>query len=82
LLLDGGCKVNSGNSSYLTFDTPLHYAVICGDIEIVKMVLDKGASIRSKLNLVKLHFSMPLRILLDKGPRINAKNNDDDVTPL
>jgi ankyrin repeat protein len=43
LLLTNGSKVNSKNK--LPLDTPLHFAVRNGDIDIVKMLLDRGANI-------------------------------------
>ncbi|MFP3035881.1 MAG: ankyrin repeat domain-containing protein, partial [Wolbachia sp.] len=49
LLLTSGSKVNSKNKK--PSDTPLHFAVINGDIEIVNMLildLDKGANINAK----------------------------------
>ena len=43
LLLTNGSKVNSENKK--PTDIPLHFAVTNGDIEIVKMLLDRGANI-------------------------------------
>ncbi|XP_055906458.1 putative ankyrin repeat protein RF_0381 [Eupeodes corollae] len=51
LLLTSGAKVNDpdGNNKRRKFlDTPLHFAALNGHLEIVEMLLDKGANIHAK----------------------------------
>jgi ankyrin repeat protein len=49
LLLHHDCKVNFENGMPSTiYTSPLHLAIQMGDIEVVKMVLDKGARIDAK----------------------------------
>ncbi|XP_065576314.1 serine/threonine-protein phosphatase 6 regulatory ankyrin repeat subunit C-like [Artemia franciscana] len=63
LLLNHDCKVNIENGPYAGFGriipfkiiknrkltgTPLHLAVISGDLEVIKMVLDKGADVNAR----------------------------------
>ncbi|MHC3898063.1 UNVERIFIED_CONTAM: ankyrin repeat domain-containing protein [Wolbachia endosymbiont of Nasonia longicornis] len=60
LLLTNGSKVNSKNKK--PSNTPLHFAAINGDIEIVKMLLDRGANIDAKISMAELRFTMRLKI--------------------
>jgi ankyrin repeat protein len=73
--------------------TPLHLAVISGDIEVVKMVLNKGARIDADnpsgeipLHKAVLNKKRCLRIvdyLLKNGTDVNIRTNDDSLhSPL
>jgi len=55
LLLTNGSKVKSRNIR--PTDTPLHYAAINGDIEIVQMLLNRGANINdaNQCGITALH---------------------------
>lgn len=89
LLLESGAKVNNSHNRRKKFnDTPLHYAAISGELEIAKMLLDKGANIhakneygatalqtavfRNKLNIVEL--------LLNRGASVNEKKSDGSTS--
>lgn len=87
LLLTNGSKVNSKNKK--PSNTPLHFAAINGDIEIVKMLLDRGANIDAKnqYGRTPLHNAIENKkmeiteLLLNRGANINVKSNDG-ITPL
>ena len=55
LLLTNGCKVKSRSIRHI--DTPLHYAAINGDTEIVEMLLNSGANINdaNQYGITPLH---------------------------
>ncbi|TGZ53653.1 uncharacterized protein [Temnothorax longispinosus] len=82
LLLTSGSKVNSKNRN--PSDTPLHFAVINGDIEIVEMILDKGANIdaENEFGRTPLHDAIRNKkmevteLLLKYGADVNARDND------
>ena len=87
LLLINGSKVNKNNSK--PCNTPLHYAVRNGELEIVQMLLDRGANInvQSLKSKTALHIAVEdnrmdiIDILLNHGA--NVKISDiSDVTPL
>ncbi|XP_076680771.1 uncharacterized protein LOC143375485 [Andrena cerasifolii] len=87
LLLIKGCKVNSKNNNIS--HTPLHFAVINGDIEIIQMLLSRGA----KINAISPYGDTPLhdavlsnkieiiKLLINQGADVNAGDNKD-MTPL
>ncbi|XP_020288060.1 ankyrin-1-like, partial [Pseudomyrmex gracilis] len=87
LLLTSGCKVN--NYTKKSYNTPLHFAVINGDIEIVKMLLDRSANINigNQFGRTPLHNAMENKkieiaeLLLDYGATVNASDSFG-VTPL
>jgi len=87
LLLTNGSKVNSRNTRRT--DTPLHYAVINGDIELVEMLLNRGVNINVENwcgntplhNAVKSKKIEHIEFLLKNGAYVNARNSDT-VTPL
>ncbi|XP_065573462.1 serine/threonine-protein phosphatase 6 regulatory ankyrin repeat subunit C-like [Artemia franciscana] len=88
LLLNYDCKVNIENEK-LT-DTPLHLAVISGDFEVIKMVLDKGADVNARDIYGKspLHLAASskcsqtvVECLLKFGADVNIRNNNGE-SPL
>ena len=83
LLLTNGCKVNNENNS------PLHFAALNGNVEIVQMLLDRYAEIGA-VNLdgaTALHYaaqSMNMEIiemLLSRGANVNAADINM-ITPV
>ena len=80
LLLDSGAQVNSQNT------TPLHSAASNGSLELVKLLVSKGA----KVNAVDKEFSMPLakavqadnleiaKFLLEQGADKTINHSDDE----
>ena len=87
LLLTKGSKVNSRNGR--PTGTPLHYAVINGDIEIVEMLLNRSANINAAnqygitplYNAVRSKKMEIIELLLKKGAFVNARNGCS-FTPL
>ena len=87
LLLTNGSKVNSKNKKRT--DTPLHFAVRNGDIEIVKMLLDRGADVDAinLYNVTPLHIAVEskkveiVELLLNHGACVNARDCNSS-TPL
>ena len=87
LLLTSGSKVNSRHKN--PCNTPLHFAVLNGDTEVVQMLLDKGANI----DATNIHGKTPLHnaaqsakpaivgVLLNHGANVDAANKRG-VTPL
>ncbi|XP_076655935.1 uncharacterized protein LOC143360718 isoform X2 [Halictus rubicundus] len=82
LLLINGSKVN--NKSKKHSDTPLHLAIVNGDIEIVKMLLDRGADIDAKnkcgctplYNAVRNKKMKVIELLLKHRANVNARDNN------
>lgn len=84
LLLDSGAQVNSHAGFYNT--TPLHGAASNGSLELVKLLVSKGA----KVNAVDKEFSMPLakavqadnleiaKFLLEQGADKTINHSDDE----
>ena len=87
LLLLNGCKVNSKNKN--PSDTPLHFAAINGDIEIVRSLLSRGAKINAKNRYgdTPLHDAVlsnkigVVELLINHGADVNA-GNSKNMTPL
>ncbi|XP_020283086.1 ankyrin-1-like [Pseudomyrmex gracilis] len=87
LLLTNGCKVNSDIDK--SYNTPLHFAVINGDIEIVKMLLDRRANVyaTTRYGTTSLHYALEhkkveiVELLLNHGANVNARDNAG-ITPL
>ena len=87
LLLTNGSKVNSEVGLHV--NTPLHFAVRNGDIEIVKMLLDRGADVDAinLYNVTPLHIAVEskkveiVELLLNHGACVNARNCNSS-TPL
>jgi len=87
LLLTNGCKVERRNIRHT--DTPLLYAAINGDIEIVEMLLNRGANINAvnQYGITALHNAVRsktmeiIELLLKRGAYVNAKDSYS-VTPL
>jgi len=87
LLLTKGSKVNS--KSKKPTNTPLHYAAINGDIEIVEMLLSRHANINAenKYGNTPLHNAVEskkmeiIELLLKKGANVNARNSNN-LTPF
>jgi len=86
LHLTSDSKVNSENE--LLSDTPLHFAVRSGDIENVKVLLDKGADIDAvNWNITELHNTVEsknvgiIELLLNQGACVNARHCNSS-TPL
>jgi len=87
LLLTYGSKVKSRNIR--PTDTPLHYTAINGDIEIVEMLLNRGANVNAanQCGITLLHSAVKrkkmeiIELLLKKGAYVNARDSDS-VTPL
>ncbi|XP_020290493.1 ankyrin-1-like isoform X2 [Pseudomyrmex gracilis] len=87
LLLTNGSKVNSNTDEFT--DTPLHFAVISGDIEIVKMLLDRHADVNATnwYGTTPLHYAIQhekmeiAELLFNHGANVNAGTNEGD-TPL
>lgn len=84
LLLDSGAQVNSHAGFYNT--TPLHGAASNGSLELVKLLVSKGA----KVNAVSKELSMPLaeavradnleiaKFLLEQGADKTINHSDDE----
>jgi len=87
LLLTNGSKVNSEVS--LPANTPLHFAVKNVDIEIVKMLLDRGADVDAinPSSVTPLHIAVGskkveiVELLLNHGACVNARDCNSS-TPL
>jgi hypothetical protein len=87
LLLTTGSNVNSKNEK--PTNTPLHFAVINCDIEIVEMLVARCAKIdaKNKTGLTPLHIAAQngkvktVKILLNYGAGVDSKN-EYDKTPL
>jgi len=87
LLLTNGSRVKSRNKT--PTDTPLHYAAVNGDTEIVEMLLNRGANINAKnwCGITPLHNAVKSKkmeiteYLLKRGAYVNARNSYN-VTPL
>ena len=78
MLIDAGADVSTNSYGWAA----IHDAVICGDPEIVKLLLDNGANINAVawgkwtplfMAVEKGHTSI-VRVLLDGGANINAKD--------
>lgn len=71
------------------FNEPLKLAIIKGNLDIVKLLIEKGANINVKYDLYNtpLHIAMIngnleiVKLLIEKGADVNAKNETND-TPL
>ena len=70
--------------------TPLHYASSCGHLEVVKLLLERGArcNVQSKdgrsplhLAVAQSHLEVVEALLGAKGIRVNCRNKDHS-TPL
>ncbi|XP_065576408.1 ankyrin-1-like [Artemia franciscana] len=104
LLLNHDCKVNIENGPYAGFgriipfkiiknrkltDTPLHLAVTSGDLEVIKMVLGKGADVNARningerpIHLAaRRGHTQTVECLLRSGADVNARGIDDN-SPL
>ncbi|XP_065577154.1 serine/threonine-protein phosphatase 6 regulatory ankyrin repeat subunit C-like [Artemia franciscana] len=105
LLLNHDCKVNIENGPYAGFGriipfkiiknrkltgTPLHLAVISGDLEVIKMVLDKGADVNARdiYGESPLHLAASSRCsqtvvecLLKFGADVHIRNSEQ-LSPL
>ncbi|CAL1689721.1 unnamed protein product [Lasius platythorax] len=87
LLLTNGSRVNSKKEK--PFNTPLHFAVINGDIEIVNMLLCRGANIDAKNQYDRTPFHNAvesknieiIELLLNRGAYVNARDSNS-ITPL
>ncbi|XP_076684312.1 uncharacterized protein LOC143377171 [Andrena cerasifolii] len=87
LLLANGCKVNKKNKNRV--NSPLHYAAINGEVELVRVLLDKGAKVdaRNSHGKTPLHNGVTSRkteiveLLLNKGANVNHRDNSD-ITSL
>lgn len=57
LLIEKDCRINAGPNSFLPNDTPLHWAIKCDDVELVEILLHKGAwiDIENDKNMTPLH---------------------------
>ncbi|XP_044739630.1 serine/threonine-protein phosphatase 6 regulatory ankyrin repeat subunit C-like [Chrysoperla carnea] len=91
LLLTSGTAVNSKENNYQsTSETPLHFAVMNGDIEIMKMLLVR----RANINAQNIYGQTPLHKAIEKNDRVeiielllkheadvNVKDRNDQ-TPL
>jgi hypothetical protein len=89
--LDPICFINKADEYGLM---PLHYAVGGGNVEIVKLLLGKGADVNAKEwyeDKTPLHYAVEggnveiVKLLLDKGANVNARNWRDyrrNQTPL
>ena len=79
-----GVDVNSQDKNK---NTPLHFAVQKGFVEIVKFLLDNGTNIhaRTDIGYTPLHGANTLEIaamLIEEGANVNAKGNKNKFTPL
>ena len=70
---------------------PLHFAVLAGELDLVRLLLDRGASVDSK---ELRHGSTALHVaasrgqadvaqhLIERGAEVNARNKERGHTPL
>ncbi|XP_020297140.1 uncharacterized protein LOC109861755 isoform X2 [Pseudomyrmex gracilis] len=87
LLLTNGSKVNGNTDKF--DNTPLHFAVLNGDIEIVKMLLDRRANVNATTwqGTTPLHYAIENKkieiaeLLLNHGANVNASTKNGN-TPL
>ena len=87
LLLASGCKVNKKNKNRV--NSPLHYAAINGEVELVRVLLNKGAKVdaRNSHGKTPLHNGVVsgkteiVELLLNKGTNVNHRDNSD-ITSL
>ena len=92
--LENGSGVNENGDPQKHFDSLLHIAVKCGDFELVKYVVEKGANVdyKNKERLTPLYYSLSMNyqnindFLLSKGAVYDAdmlchaiKENNDSV---
>lgn len=79
LLLDNGADIDKEDSRGRT---PLHVAVMYNNLDIVKLLLDRGANIENKSLLHKaIHAKASLEminLLIDRGIDINKKKASND----
>ena len=84
LLLQNGADVNMGHGGTI-FNTPLHVAAGFGCLEMVEMLIRKGAEIEAKDYLARtpLHLANDeiTKILIQMGAKLDAKDNRGD-TPI
>ena len=82
-LLDEGADINA-TPAFAPGWTPLSHALYKGQIEIARLLIERGAFInpKSKWGNTPLHLAIPadnaeiVRLLIEHGADINAKNND------
>ncbi|XP_020297141.1 uncharacterized protein LOC109861755 isoform X3 [Pseudomyrmex gracilis] len=82
LLLTNGSKVNGNTDKF--DNTPLHFAVLNGDIEIVKMLLDRRANVNATTwqGTTPLHYAIENKkieiaeLLLNHGANVNASTKN------
>lgn len=86
ILLANSCPVDAKDNEYLT---PLHYAVLNGQLELCKVLIDHGAFVIAQREdgLTPLHIAAEYdhydvaELLLEKGSYVNARSNVES-TPL
>lgn len=86
-LLENNISVNRKSKN--TTDTPLHLAIHIGGIDLITLLLDKGAKVTAKGKYKKspLHVAFEyskievIELLLAKGGDLNAKDQDG-LTPM
>jgi ankyrin repeat protein len=87
LLLANGSKVNTINGT--STDTALHFATINGDIQIVEMLVNRGAEInvKNRYGVTPLHSAVEskkmeiIELLVNEGADVNASNTNG-ITPM
>ncbi len=85
-LISNGADINLEDNNVWA---PLHYASMCGNLEVVKYLINKESDINEKNNKgnTPLHYASSegqlelVKYLINKGADIHAKNNDR-CTPL
>ncbi|XP_032456871.1 ankyrin-3 isoform X2 [Nasonia vitripennis] len=80
MLIERGCRVNNRDFA-LPADTPLHHAIKFGSIEIVELLLRKGASIeaRNSEGETPLHLSAKMRNNVFTDLLLTSLSNTTDM---
>src|SRR6266852_7417022 len=80
-MLEQGSNINARNAQ---FRTPLHVAAVKGKLEVIRLLIERGAEVDpcDMWGWVPLHFATRFgylevsRVLIDHGANVNARDQD------